>query len=80
MCDGHPGSSQHRPLGPGIDFKTSTGYAVMPRSIHPDSGKPYVRVDGPIPAPPDWFIDLVTVIPSAAAPQAVDCLLGHLIC
>jgi Bifunctional DNA primase/polymerase, N-terminal len=52
-------------LGPGIDFKTSTGYAVMPRSIHPDTGRPYMRVDGPIPAPPDWFIELVTIVPSA---------------
>jgi hypothetical protein len=50
-------------LGRGIDFKTSTGYAVMAPSIHPDSGKPYVRVDGPIPDPPEWFTSLVTVPP-----------------
>jgi hypothetical protein len=47
----------------GIDIKTSSGYAVMAPSIHPDSGNPYTRVDGPIPAPPQWFIDLVTVPP-----------------
>jgi hypothetical protein len=50
-------------LGPGIDFKTSTGYAVMAPSIHPDSDKPYVRVDGPIPDPPEWFTSIVTVPP-----------------
>ncbi len=32
-------------LGPGIDLKTSSGYVVMPPSIHPDSGQPYTRVD-----------------------------------
>jgi hypothetical protein len=56
-------------LGPGIDFKTSSGCAVMAPSVHPASGKPYVRVDGPIPAPPQWFIDLVTVPPPKPAPR-----------
>jgi hypothetical protein len=49
-----------RRLGPGIDLKTSTGYAVTAPSIHPDTGVPYTLVDGPVPAPPEWFIELVT--------------------
>ncbi len=53
-----PGRLTTKNLGPGIDFKTSTGYVVMARSIHPDSGSPYRRIDGPIPAPPDWFVEL----------------------
>jgi Bifunctional DNA primase/polymerase, N-terminal len=59
-----PGRLTARRLGPGVDLKTSSGYAVMPPSIHPDTGKPYVRVDGPVPAPPEWFMDLVTERPS----------------
>ena len=58
-----PGRLTARRLGPGIDLKTSSGYAVMPPSIHPDTGKPYVRVDGRVPAPPGWFVDLVTERP-----------------
>jgi hypothetical protein len=53
----------------GIDLKTSSGYAVMAPSVHPDSGKPNTRVDGPIPAPPQWFIDLVTVPPPKPQPR-----------
>ena len=34
-------------LGPGIDLKTSTGYVVLPPSIHPDTGKPYDRIEAP---------------------------------
>jgi hypothetical protein len=63
-------------LGPGIDFKTSTGYVVMPRSVHPDTGKPYARVDGPIPAPPDWFVKLVNVVPSPPHRKKSMSLLG----
>lgn len=55
-------------LGPGIDFKTSTGYAVMAPSIHPDSGKPYTRVDGVVATPPDWFVNLVTKPQQPPAP------------
>ncbi|WP_082279554.1 bifunctional DNA primase/polymerase [Mycobacterium colombiense] len=51
-------------LGPGIDLKTSTGYTVMPPSIHPDTGDRYVLVDGEIPAPAGWFIPLVTAPPA----------------
>ena len=52
-------------LGPGIDLKTSTGYAVLPPSIHPDTGRPYVRVELPVAAPPAWFIELLRPAPIA---------------
>jgi Bifunctional DNA primase/polymerase, N-terminal len=64
-----PGRISARRLGPGIDLKTSSGYAVMPRSIHPETGKPYTPIDGPVPAPPDWFIELVTVPAPLPNPQ-----------
>jgi Bifunctional DNA primase/polymerase, N-terminal len=56
-----PGIFTARRLGPGIDLKTSCGYAVMPRSIHPETGMPYTPIDGPVPAPPNWFVELVTM-------------------
>jgi hypothetical protein len=59
-----PGRLTARRLGPGIDLKTSTGYAVKPPSIHPETGRPYVGVDGPVPAPPEWFIERVTETPA----------------
>lgn len=58
-----PGRLTSTLLGPGIDLKTSTGYTVMPPSVHPDTGGRYVLVDGEIPAPPEWFMRLVTVAP-----------------
>ena len=54
-------------LGPGIDIKTSAGYVVIPPSIHPDSGRPYVRIDRPVVAPPDWLIELITPEPEPVA-------------
>jgi hypothetical protein len=41
---------------PGIDVKTDAGYVVGAPSIHPDSGKPYVRIDGAIANPSAWLI------------------------
>jgi hypothetical protein len=55
-----PGGLTVQSLGSGIDLKTSSGYAVMPPSIHPDSGMPYTLVDGPVPKPPTWFVELVS--------------------
>jgi hypothetical protein len=55
-----PGGLTAQCLGSGIDLKTSTGYAVMAPSIHPDSGMPYTLLDGPVPTPPAWFVELVT--------------------
>jgi hypothetical protein len=55
-----PGRLTARHVGSGIDLKTSSGYAVMAPSIHPDSGMSYTLVDGMVPTPPEWFIELVT--------------------
>jgi len=55
-----PGTLSDKLLGPGIDIKTSSGYVVLPPSIHPDTGKPYVRVDAPVAAPPYWLVQLIT--------------------
>ncbi|WP_442008751.1 bifunctional DNA primase/polymerase [Mycobacterium sp. 2YAF39] len=54
-----PGRLSHKRLGPGIDLKSSTGYVVLPPSIHPETGRPYVRIDAPVAAPPSWLIDLI---------------------
>jgi hypothetical protein len=56
-------------LGPGIDLKTQAGYVVAPPSIHPDTGRPYIRVDGPIIEPPAWLVKLITVEPPAPKPR-----------
>jgi hypothetical protein len=54
-----PGKLSSKRLGPGIDIKTSTGYTVLAPSRHPDSGKPYTRIDAPVAAPPAWLIELL---------------------
>ena len=41
-----------RRLGRGIDLKTSSGYVVVPPSIHPDTGKPYTAHEAPVATPP----------------------------
>jgi hypothetical protein len=53
-------------LGPGFDLKTSSGYMVMPPSLHPDTGLPYTPIDAPIADPDDWVADLIVVEESAA--------------
>ncbi len=63
-----PGELTSTRLGAGIDLKTSSGYCVLPPSIHPDSGRPYVLQDGPRrPARmPEWLAELLAVTrPSA---------------
>ena len=57
-------------LGAGIDLKTSTGYTVLPPSIHPDSGEPYSRIDGPVAAPPPWLVELLLPERITAAPRS----------
>jgi hypothetical protein len=48
-------------LPKGIEIKQHPGgYAVMPPSIHPDTGKRYIRIDAPVAAPPAWLIELLT--------------------
>jgi Bifunctional DNA primase/polymerase, N-terminal len=54
-----PGRLTVENLGSGIELKTSRSFGVQAPSIHPITGKPYVRIDGPVPAPPEWFIELV---------------------
>ena len=45
-----PGKLSSKRLGPGVDIKTSSGYVVLPPSIHPDYAevcvKPRIRGDG----------------------------------
>lgn len=52
-----PGTLSAKRLGPGLDLKTSSGYVVLAPSIHPDTGKPYIRIDHPVAAPPGWLIE-----------------------
>jgi Bifunctional DNA primase/polymerase, N-terminal len=54
-----PGKLSATRLGPGIDIKSSTGYVVLPPSVHPDTGKPYTRVDHPVATPPAWLVELL---------------------
>lgn len=57
-----PGKISSARLGPGIDVKTSTGYVVLPPSIHPDSGKPYSTIEHDIAATPRWLASLLTPV------------------
>jgi len=63
-----PGNLSDRRLGPGVDIKTSSGYAVVPPSIHPASGRPYTRIDAPVADPPAWLIGLL--LPQRALSRA----------
>ena len=63
-----PGKLSARRLGPGIDLKTSTGYTVLPPSIHPDTGWPYTRVEHQVATPPGWLIALLLPEPPKTAP------------
>jgi len=49
----------------GLDFKTSGGYIVMAPSVHPDSGRQYVKFPAAIVAPPQWLIDMIVKKPVA---------------
>ena len=62
-----PGKLIGTRLGQGIDLKTSTGYGVLPPSIHPDTGKPYTRIERPVAAPPDWLVALLRPEPPKVA-------------
>ncbi len=66
-----PGKLIGTHLGAGIDLKTSTGYGVLPPSIHPDTGRPYTRIERPVAAPPDWLISLLR--PEPAPPRRPWC-------
>ncbi len=64
-----PGRLTDRRLGAGIDIKTSGGYGVLPPSIHPDTGKPYTRIEAPAASPPDWLIKLLRADQPSPAQQ-----------
>ena len=57
----HPGGKLRASIGPGIDIKTSSGYGMLPPSIHPDSGQPYRWVDPvtPIALAPWWLAEMM---------------------
>lgn len=59
-----------RHLGSGIDLKTDTGYTVHAPSIHPDTGRPYERIDRPVADPPRWLIELMRPQHVPAAPRS----------
>lgn len=63
----HPGGKVRASIGRGIDVKTSSGYMVMPPSIHPETGRPYVWGGRGAPgAPAGWLLDRLR--PPAAPP------------
>jgi hypothetical protein len=53
-----------RRLGAGVDLKLSSGYVVLPPSLHPDTGRPYVSVEHPVAVPPPWLVALLRPAPS----------------
>jgi hypothetical protein len=53
------GKLSSKRLGPGIDIKDHGGYVVLPRSIHPDTGKPYIGIERPVAAPPARLVELL---------------------
>jgi Bifunctional DNA primase/polymerase, N-terminal len=61
-------------LGKGIDLKTNLGYVVVAPSVHPETGKPYVRIDRPVATPPHWLIRLLLPEPATVTRRAR----GHL--
>lgn len=68
----HPGGTVSAArLPPGVDLKVSTGYAVLPPSVHPDSGMPYRWVDltGPTALQP-WLAELLRPARPAAREAA----------
>src|SRR5689334_662264 len=64
-----PGKLSSRRLGPGLDIKTSTGYVVLAPSIHPESGKPYTRIDRPVGAPLHWLVERLLPEPATVRNQ-----------
>lgn len=60
----HPGGTvSTRQLPPGIDVKTSTGYCVMPPSVHPATGRPYRWEQHPVSALPRSLRELLKPTP-----------------
>lgn len=59
------GKLSARQLPEGVDLKTSSGYTVVPPSLHPDTGRPYAWANPDVPpAPcPAWLAELLTSEP-----------------
>lgn len=62
-----PGALTSKQLGPGIDIKQNNGLVMLAPSLHPETGKPYIRVDRPVADPPQWLVDLLRVEPPQPA-------------
>lgn len=58
------GKLSSRRLGPGLDIKDHAGYVVLPPSVHPDTGKPYIALEHPVVDPPEWLVELITPLPT----------------
>lgn len=61
-----PGRLTAKYLPKGLEYKARGGYVVWAPSVHPDSGRKYVRCDRPVAAPPQWLIDLIVAPPPPA--------------
>ncbi|KAA0086700.1 DNA primase [Mycolicibacterium sp. P9-64] len=61
------GKLSSRRLGEGIDVKTSSGYVVLPTSVHPDTGRRYTRIEREVAATPGWLADLLRAEARAAS-------------
>lgn len=69
----HPGGHlTPKPMGPGFDIRDRGGYVVMPPSLHPATGRPYIAVDAPIVDAPEWMVEMMRRKPAvkAAAPRS----------
>lgn len=64
-----PGKLSKTRLPAGLEYKDHGGYVVLAPSIHPDSGRRYVRCDHPVAAPPPWLVDLIVERPRVAPPH-----------
>lgn len=67
----HPGGPlSSRRLPAGVDLKTSTGYCVVPPSVHPLTGKPYTWEDrAPVALPAAVLALLRPVVTDAPRPR-----------
>jgi hypothetical protein len=68
----HPGGKLSTArLGKGFDIKDSAGYVVLPPSIHPDSGHPYIEVGLPISDPDPWLVEMLRPAPKPPQPRII---------
>jgi len=61
-----PGRLTQRGLPAGVDLKQSTGYCVVPPSLHPDTGKPYRWENHPPAELPAWLVPVLVEVPTQA--------------